>query len=151
MKITLYKSSFDTRVLNKSPLTEISGGTYNSITPTKDMDIVRPIFVLHYVSGMEDCNYIYCETLGRYYFAHPTLCVGNTIRFDCVVDPLMSFNIGNIDCVVRRTAKYTKPTYVKDELFPYSPNVGIGIREFQTTPHITGSGQVPISILIHTI
>lgn len=151
MHLTLYDSGLDARVIDKSSLTPIQGMTYSTLNPTVNMDIVHPVFILTYHSGMEICNYLYCSELSRYYFAQPTLCIGNTIRYDCTVDVLNSFPIGNINCTIRRTAKYTKPTYVKDDLLPYSPNVGIGIRDFPNTPHITGSGQVPISVLIHTI
>lgn len=150
MLLQLYKSDYDNRVINKVNITQI-GSTYSAITPTKDVDIVRPTFILKYISGMEQCNYIKCDTLNRYYFAQPTLCVGNTIRFDCVTDVLMSFDIGNIDCVVRRTAKYKKPTYIKDELLPFTPNIRPVIDEFPNTPHINSDGFTSISVLVHTI
>lgn len=126
-------NSNDPRDLNKT--VNFSGGLRQARLkmPT---DLVSPTFMLHYVAGLENINYIYCETWGRYYFVdNITFSAGETIEFECSIDVLMSHKAAIEELkvnVIRQENKQNK--FLDDSEYCLASNFQYSTRIFPKRP-----------------
>ena len=116
MEITLYSSTADPRVLNKSTqLTSIATVQAKVYFP---FNILAPTFSIKYTTSLTGANYCYIPSLGRYYFLNePILESGEIISFSSNVDPLMSYRsqISNLDCICL-TSQYDYNEYIPHDI-----------------------------------
>lgn len=90
MNVTLYSNSSDNNVVDKT-LTSIATKTVNM---KEDCSLLNPSFILsaNSLSELKNCNYMYVEDLGRYYYINNIQFMrGNIYQVDCHCDVLMSF------------------------------------------------------------
>ena len=69
MYCNLYSISADDRQLVKvvqgtTPVTTQKA----DLKPTAEVDIINPTFIFTDVAAVLSCNYLYCNTFGRYYY-----------------------------------------------------------------------------------
>lgn len=88
MQVTLYKNMSDNRVVNKS-LTTI--GTYNNVHLKDDTDVANPVFIFDATFNLNNINYIYAPTLGRYYYIDNVTLSQQRQLVSCHVDVLMTY------------------------------------------------------------
>lgn len=87
MKLILYNNGADNRKMDKTKALIKLDEVEASIK--RDTDIMNPTFVL---TKNIQCNYIYAENLGRWYFVkNKRLMLGGFLEFDCHVDVLMTY------------------------------------------------------------
>lgn len=86
----LYNNSSSPETLKKR-LEEIAS---KDISQYDVLDIEEPTLLLsdQDISDLKDCNYLYIEELGRFYYCVPTLLSDGMYQLTCNVDPLMSFS-----------------------------------------------------------
>lgn len=122
MNVTLYKTSDDLNVMNKT-LTPITSPIV--CAPTIDCNSETPSIILAYNSAYLNCNYAYIDTFNKYYFvAPPTVQSGQRIKLDLTVDALYTYreSIKNCNGLVVRSESEGKPTAVVDKMLPINPN-----------------------------
>lgn len=99
MRVILYNTTSDNRVLNKS-ITLIK----NIDAELKDADdVISPTLKIQRFEGWEKVNYIYIKSFNRYYYVNTIKqLLGNTILLNCSVDVLMSNKdaIRNLTCII---------------------------------------------------
>lgn len=99
MRVILYNTTSDNRVLNKNIalIKEIDA-------ELKDAnDVISPTLKIQRFEGWEKINYIYIKSFNRYYYVNTIKqLLGNTILLDCSVDVLMSNKdaIRNLTCII---------------------------------------------------
>lgn len=99
MRVILYNTTSDNRVLNKSItlIKEIDA-------ELKDADdVIYPTLKIQRFKDWEKVNYIYIKSFNRYYYVNTIKqLLGNTILLDCSVDVLMSNKdaIRNLTCII---------------------------------------------------
>ena len=99
MRVILYNTTSDNRVLNKNIalIKEIDA-------ELKDAnDVISPTLKIQRFEGWEKVNYIYIKSFNRYYYVNTIKqLLGNTILLDCSVDVLMSNKdaIRNLTCII---------------------------------------------------
>lgn len=129
MTITLFDNSSDTREVNKH-LTQI--GTA-SVAPTSFVDVIAPSFIINANNLFFSANYLYCDTLNRYYYIkNITLDNAKTMIIKCAVDVLYSFReqIKNCECVAIRSSNLYD-LYLKDEKIPTENRVTTQIKKLK--------------------
>lgn len=122
MTIDLYTTSDDNRVVNKTLSTIVSGLT---VRPTEAVDIMSPTFIINYNSAYFTANYLYCETLGRYYYINNiALETGQRMALQCTIDVLKTYaaSLGGVKATVIRSQSVGAPTPVPDKRIPIDPN-----------------------------
>lgn len=122
MNVTLYKTSDDINVMNKT-LTAITNPI--ACAPTIDCNTENPSIILAYNSAYLNCNYAYIDTFNKYYYvAPPTVQSGQRIKLDLTVDALYTYreSIKNCKGLVLRSESEGKPTAVVDNMLPINPN-----------------------------
>lgn len=111
---TLYNCSDDPRKLSKTLTDPIS---VSSITPTENVDLLAPTFILNYNSNYATHNYIVVEApFNRSYFiTDMQIDIGKKIVISCAVDVLETYktSIKNITANVIRQENLTEP-YLPD-------------------------------------
>lgn len=112
MTITVYKISDDRRVVNKTLGTAVA--TLTAIIKN-DADILYPVLEVAYNSSVLTANYLYIDTLQRYYYIKNIKLDRQRIFLECEVDVLKSYynEIKNLNCVVSRQENNYN-TYLND-------------------------------------
>lgn len=115
MNISLYKTTSDKRVVNKTvTLIKTVTGSLKS-----DCSITSPQIELAYDAGLLECNYAYIPDFGRWYYVQVTTSA-QRIFIDCKVDVLKSFMnaVKDSKCIVRRSEQSSKYyLYLNDPYF----------------------------------
>lgn len=94
--LNLYSCTASKETVDKSgSLTLIEAKTGNFI---EAMDLLNPVFQVKITASatsatiLQQCNYVYCQEFGRYYFITGiTMLAKDVIRIECSVDVLMSW------------------------------------------------------------
>lgn len=112
MTITVYKISDDRRVVNKTLGTAVA--TLTAIIKN-DADILYPVLEVAYNSSVLTANYLYIDTLQRYYYIKNIKLDRQRLFLECEVDVLKSYynEIKNLSCVVARQENNYN-TYLND-------------------------------------
>ena len=111
--------------VNKSPVwyTGESETAYSfTIKPTSIINQVNPVVIIDYNSALLNCNYVSCETLGRKYFARISVDTAQTMRLECSVDVLSSWDLSNCPVTVVRNGGIGEPTKIPDNKLPVKPS-----------------------------
>ena len=117
MKIILYKSIADNRLLDKSSKITVID-TIDTAHIKDDTSIISPSIVLSYkkISTLRKCNYLYIPSMGRYYYVNDiVLKQGGIYELKCHVDVLMTYkgDIRNITTLILRQENLNNP-YIED-------------------------------------
>ena len=113
--VNLYKNSSDANYFNKA----ISLQATVSCEFKQPIDVENPTIYINASDDYDGVNYIQIPEFGRYYFAK---CIGgtsNTLTFECVSDPLMSFKgaiLASPAVISRNPWHYDK--YLHDDRLP---------------------------------
>ena len=118
MTINLYSTADDPRKVTKT-LTTIASSI--SCKPAENFNLIAPRVLLDYSDTYAGTNYIYISEFDRYYFAEITLLTGKELMLNCKLDPLMSFDISNLDILATRSES-SGVTYIVDHQLPINPN-----------------------------
>ena len=117
MKIILYKSIADNRLLDKSSKIAVID-TIDTAHIKDDTSIISPSIILSYkkISTLKKCNYLYIPSMGRYYYVNDiVLKQGGMYELKCHVDVLMTYkgDIKNITTLILRQENVNNP-YIED-------------------------------------
>ena len=117
MKIILYKSIADNRLLDKSSKITVID-TIDTANIKDDTSIISPSVILSYkkISTLRKCNYLYIPSMGRYYYVNDiVLKQGGMYELKCHVDVLMTYkgDIRNITTLILRQENINNP-YIED-------------------------------------
>lgn len=148
--VDFYTNTDDPIVLNKTPISRFQ----KEMNPLGEISELTPYFEVKYSSDYDNINYARIGKFGKYYFVTKALLPSNMYALYFSVDPLMSNKtaIENLTCVIKRTGKIDKPTYVQDSLLPVEKGRQILYRyPFDSSPHGTSGGSMGAHIVIHTI
>ena len=113
--VQLYVNSSNPNALNKS----ISLQATVTCEFKAPMDRERPTIYISATDAYDGVNYVYIAEFGRYYFAN---CIGGTsqtLTYECLSDPLMSFKSGILNSpavIARNPWHYDK--YLHDNRLP---------------------------------
>ena len=118
MTITLYSTADDPRKVTKT-LSVIASDI--SCKPAENFNLIAPRVLLDYSSTYAGTNYIYISEFDRYYFAEVTLLTGTELLLSCKLDPLMSFDLSDLDILATRSES-SGVTYIVDHQLPINPN-----------------------------
>lgn len=112
MTITVYKISDDRRVVNKTLGTAVA--TLTAVMKN-EADILYPVLEVAYNSSVLTANYLYIDTLQRYYYIKNIKLDRQRLFLECEVDVLKSYynEIKNLSCVVSRQENNYN-TYLND-------------------------------------
>lgn len=122
MQATLYSSTADNRVVDKSAYLSVVG-TYTVLAPTDITSILTPTIILAYNTTLTRANYCYIPDYGRYYMVTGIdLIPGGRIAIRCNVDVLHTYRtyIRNCRATVIRSAS-TGTTNIPDATLPIDP------------------------------
>ena len=124
---TLYVNSSGTDYLNKN----LSAGTTLSCEFKAPVDVENPVVYVSGGASLDGFNYMYIPEFGRYYFAKPVGGTGNTITFECVSDPLMSFRDQILGCpaVISRNPWHWD-LYLPDPKIPVEARTISAVKKF---------------------
>ena len=117
MTITVYKISDDRRVVNKTLGTAVA--TLTAVFKN-DADILYPVLEVAYNSSVLTANYLYIDTLHRYYYIKNIKLDRQRLFLECEVDVLKTYydGIRNLTCVVSRQSNINKAqNYLNDDFF----------------------------------
>lgn len=117
MKIILYKSIADNRLLDKSSKITVID-MIDTAHIKDDTSIISPSIILSYkkISTLKKCNYLYIPSMGRYYYVNDiVLKQGGMYELKCHVDVLMTYkgDIKNITTLILRQENINNP-YIED-------------------------------------
>lgn len=118
MTVDLYKTTSDPRQLTKA-LTSMAASV--SCKPYEDIDILFPKLILAYNANYIGVNYAYISDYHRYYYSKITLNPGKQMTLHCSVDPLMSFDLSDIDILAIRSES-AGINFFPDRQLPVDPN-----------------------------
>lgn len=118
MYVNLYSTADDPRTVNKQ-LTAIASNI--SCKPAEPCSLITPQILLDYSSTYLMSNYIYISDFDCYYFAVPTLETGREMRLACKLDPLMSYNLDDIEILAIRSES-AGVNYASDSKLPIDPS-----------------------------
>lgn len=122
MTIDIYSTTDDNRVVNKQ-LTSIASSL--TVRPTETIDIMNPTFIVDYSASYFAANYLYCDTLGRYYYINNiSLETGRRMTLHCSIDVLKTYAnaLPDVVATVIRSASVGRPTPITDKKLPVDPN-----------------------------
>lgn len=121
MNLTLYKMTENPLKVSKNP---IQIGTAKTLTPTGEISIENPVFLIDFNSSFLPCNYCYCSDFGKYYFVQISLEVGGKIKLMCEEDYLNTWKtaIYNAKGIILRSESIGKSTMIPDNKLPIDPN-----------------------------
>lgn len=111
--------------VNKSPVWYTGGGetAYSFIIkPTSIINQLNPVFIIDYNSALLNCNYVSCETMGRKYFAKIAVDTAQTMRIECEVDVVSSWNLSGCPITVVRNGGIGSPSKIPDSKLPIKPS-----------------------------
>lgn len=121
MRLDLYKTSDDSRKLNKNIIKQFSS---QNINLKSQVGVTEPVIDLYVNQELtiekliNECNYCYIDVFNRYYFINSFDILNNSIvRLNLSVDVLMSNRekINNLQCLVLRQ-EYVNNPYIADNL-----------------------------------
>lgn len=121
MTVTIYSTSDDNRVVNKT-LTFIIQGL--RVYPTGEVSLHDPVFVIDYNAAVLAGNYLYCDTLSRYYYIRDIdIDTAQRMRLHCTIDPLYTYRqyIPELTATVVRSESIGAPTDIPDTQLPINP------------------------------
>lgn len=132
MTITLFKTSDDKRVVNKTltELLSVDCNVYNSC------DIYSPSLLLEYNTDVYEANYMYIPTFKRYYFINNiTLDAGQRMIVSGSIDVLYTYasSIKTLDATVVRNEN-VEDNLLVDPLATFTPNKTLEVFKFPETP-----------------
>ena len=122
--VQLYKNSSDTNRLNKS----ISLQATVDCNFKAPIDVENPTIYISATDAYDGVNYVYINEFNRYYYAK---CVGGTsqtLTFECISDPLMSFKSG----ILSSPAVIARNPWHWDKYLP-DPKIPIESRTVKST------------------
>lgn len=118
MIATLYSTANDPRDAHKE-LTTIASSIL--CKPSEPCTMIDPRVILNYSVEYSATNYIYISDFDAYYFAEKTLLTGGELLLTCKLDPLMTFELSDIEIMcIRSQAAGTN--FVPDNKLPVDPN-----------------------------
>lgn len=121
LSITLYNTTDDSRVVNKT-LTTIKSISAKPVDPTT---ILTPRVIIDYDSTVIAANYAYISDFGRYYYITDiSIATGNRMTISMTVDVLKTYaaEIAECEVVVSRSEAAGSPTAIPDTSLPIDPN-----------------------------
>ena len=118
MIATLYSTANDPRDARKE-LTTIASNIL--CKPSEPCTMIDPRVILNYSAEYNATNYIYISDFDAYYFAEKTLLTGGELLLTCKLDPLMTFELNDIEIMAIRSES-VGANYVPDSQFPIDPN-----------------------------
>lgn len=124
MNITLYSTPADKRAINKLKDAAVLTQTPIVIENTDRIDLLYPVFELAMNTTYMTANYLYCDTLDRYYFITDTrVNTAQRLELVCAVDVRQSFAnaIRETECTVIRAESLSTPTRIQDTKLPVDP------------------------------
>ena len=126
--VNLYKNSSDANYFNKA-LTTMATVDCDFKQP---IDVENPTIYINASADYDKVNYIYIPEFRRYYFAK---CIGgtsNTLTFECISDPLMSFKgaILNSPAVIARNPWHY-------DMYIHDPKLPVEARSYRETIKFT--------------
>lgn len=133
---TLYNNTSDPNVINKS-ITSLGDFTCEF---KQGIDVERPTVYVAAGSTYDKANYMYVPEFGRYYFCHAIGGTSQTLTFECVSDPLMSFAGGILaaDAVIARNP-WRYDLYLPDPDMPIEARTIKGSFKFPNTELFKGN------------
>lgn len=90
MQVIFYNNTSNPHVMSKA-ISQIGSFDCNVKEPN---DVERPEIYLAHDDSIDHANYCYIADFGRYYYCKALPQLGQTMRFSCESDPLMSFKSG---------------------------------------------------------
>lgn len=116
MTITFYNNASDRKLLDKN-ITAVKGISNAKII--NETDILNPTILISrgfYDQYILKANYIYIDSLKRYYYIKNISFVESMVQISCSVDVLMSYknDIRNLTCTVTRNQNL-KNGYLNDD------------------------------------
>lgn len=126
MYCDLYSISADDRQLVKvvqgtTPVTTQKA----DLKPTAEVDIINPTFIFTDVSTVLGCNYLYCNTFGRYYYiTNISVDTAQRAIVECRIDVLQTYatQILNSTATILRSESIGAPTKYIDNKLPVYPS-----------------------------
>lgn len=142
---TLYNNTSNPNVMNKSisALATVACDFKNMI------DVENPEVYISAGSGYDKANYMYIPEFGRYYFCKAKAGTGNTLTFECISDPLMSFKnaILSSPAVISRNPWHFD-LYLPDSKVPVESRTVSGTFKFPNTNVFGGANNCYILTML---
>lgn len=131
MEVIFYNNSSNPNVINKS-INQIGSFSCNIKEPN---DVERPEIYLAHDDSIDGANYCYIADFGRYYYCKALPQLGQTMRFTCESDPLMSFRSGILasPAVISRNPWHFN-LYLPDPKLPIEARTASAIIKFPNNP-----------------
>lgn len=138
---TLYNNTSDPNVINKA----ISSYGDFECEFKQGIDVEKPTIYVAAGSTYDKANYMYVPEFGRFYFCHAIGGTSQTLTFECLSDPLMSFAGGILaaDAVIARNA-WRYDLYLPDADIPIETRTVKGTYNFPVTNAFDGLNNVYI-------
>lgn len=130
MTIILYNNLSDMNVVNKD-LTLIA--ELNDDSLRNSTEFINPTIRVKCDDGdAVNCNYLYIQEFGRYYYAKASVVANGLFEFECKNDPLMSWwdNVKECDCIIERNENLYN-TYLDDGTFKAYQNPIVITKKFK--------------------
>ena len=134
--VSLYANTSNPNVIHKS-ITKLADVTCDFKKP---VDVENPEIYISATDSYDKCNYMYIPEFGRYYFCRAIAGTGQTITFQCVSDPLMSFAsaiLASPAVIARNPWKYNM--YIPDDKMPIEARTMKGSFKFPNSTLFSGS------------
>lgn len=135
MNVIFYNNTSNPHVMSKA-IAQIGSFNCNVKEPN---DVERPEIYLAHDDSIDHANYCYIADFGRYYYCKALPQLGQTMRFSCESDPLMSFRSGILasPAVISRNPWHFD-LYVPDPKLPIEARSAGAVLKFPGT-HFSGS------------
>lgn len=135
MNVIFYNNTSNPHVMNKA-IAQIGSFNCNVKEPN---DVERPEIYLAHDDSIDHANYCYIADFGRYYYCKALPQLGQTMRFSCESDPLMSFRSGILasPAVISRNPWHFD-LYVPDPKLPIEARSAGAILKFNGS-HFSGT------------
>lgn len=148
MRCILYNNKSDERYISKD-ISEL--GRYNSLVFKDDEDLVTPTFKVTDSEISEDCNYLYVQDLGRYYYIRSRRFSRQCLFLECQVDVLMSFRseIHNMTGIISRNERLYN-LYLNDdkmEMYNYPYYQTLNMVCVKGTPFSMSTNQILLALV----
>lgn len=103
--------------------TSLTGENGITINPKTIQNVLRPVFEIDYNSALLNANYLHAPFLEKYYFiSSVSINTAGRMVFECVVDPLKSYDLSNCPITVVRNGGIGTPTKTPDNKLPIKPS-----------------------------
>lgn len=135
MQVIFYNNTSNPHVMSKA-IAQIGSFDCNVKEPN---DVERPEIYLAHDDSIDHANYCYIADFGRYYYCKALPQLGQTMRFTCESDPLMSFRSGILasPAVISRNPWHFD-LYVPDPKLPIEARSAGAVLKFPGT-HFSGA------------